>query len=129
MENNVGGIDSLIHNVKNFNYKAVISSIKEYNCSWIELGVFFASGVVFGFFVKKYFETVILCILFSCAILGVLYYFDFININWIEIKSSMGVDTIPNFGQVALDMFEYLKLHVLHVVFVVIGFIIGYKVG
>jgi uncharacterized membrane protein (Fun14 family) len=97
----------------------------------IDIGIYGAIGFIVGFLLKKYSEYFIACVLFVGSLM-LLQQFEYITIaiNTAKIHEVLGIPSIPlmNIGYSSLVV-EWMKSHVPASASVVVGFLIGMKVG
>lgn len=95
----------------------------------IELCTIMGIGFFVGFLFKKYSRLVLAALIIF--ILGVLALekFNLLAVQWINVKSLLGVQTNTSVGTLFDSYIVWLKAHLLSVISGFIGFLVGYRVG
>jgi len=97
----------------------------------IDVGVYGAIGFIIGFLLKKYSEYFISLALLLIAIV-VLQQFDYISLsfNAAKIHDALGLQGMPMSADACGSLFwEWVKSHVISSSSLLVGFLIGLKVG
>lgn len=95
----------------------------------IELVTIMGVGFFVGFLFKKYSRLVLAAlILFILGVL-ILENFNLVSVQWLNVKSLLGVQPHTSVGGLFDTYIVWLKTHLLSVVSGFIGFLVGYRVG
>ncbi|MGE0206849.1 MAG: FUN14 domain-containing protein [Candidatus Babeliales bacterium] len=94
-----------------------------------EYGIACGGGFLVGFLVKRYARPVILTALVVSALLLGLNYFEIITINWVAVKEFIGMTPSANFEGFFQEYWEWASTHAVTVIFGILGFVVGYKIG
>lgn len=95
----------------------------------IEAIAYLCVGFFAGFFVKKFAKEVILCLVILFFSLFLLDHFHLITIDWNKIREFTGISPADTIGELLKNYYAWLKLNIVLVISVVVGFLIGYKLG
>ena len=93
----------------------------------------FAMCAIAGFFVgilfKRYFNTLLIIIAAIIVLLIGLEYLKFVMVNWSTIYTFIGLPANTTIGSLFSMLLNYIRTHIFLFFSVLIGFIIGYKLG
>ncbi len=92
----------------------------------IEIGLFGGAGFVIGFLLKK-FGKIIAFLIAAVVILGILHQLNIISIslNWAKIQEIFGIQSSSLDNAAITSYGDWIKNHLLQVLFFVIGFVLG----
>jgi len=123
---------SLIESFKNaIHPEAIANKIGMDKDTLVDISLYGAIGFIFGFLIKKYSEYFIAFLLLAIAVV-VLQHFDYVSfsINTPKIQELLGLEpmilTNDSYGVI---FFEWIRSNVAGSVSLLVGFLIGLKVG
>lgn len=126
-------LNTFFENIKKlwneFNLKTWTENIGGASAQAVEAAVYFCLSFAIGFFCKKYFKVIFLCIIFSFFVIKALEYGNFLTIDWAMIKTSMGITPTTDINTLINHGFDWIKTHLLLFITTVVGFLVGYKLG
>ncbi len=120
---------SFMGTIKSLNPRVLYRNIQLMNINWVDLGTFFASGILFGFLCKRYLKDVITWLLVCLVLVILLDYVGIVSIKWETIQGVLGVSPAATVDAWLQSGFAWVKCNVIFVISFVIGFTIGIKVG
>lgn len=97
--------------------------------SLIEIATYCGIGFLLGFLVKRYGRVVVTIMISLAVIFGILSYLQIISIDWVQIRSLMGIDESASLDTLFQTIVTWIKDHVKIVVSALFGFFVGYKAG
>ena len=95
----------------------------------IEAAVYFGLYFGIGFLCKKYFQLLLVCGIFAAFSILALEYLKFLTLDWVSIKSSLGISAGMDFNAIITHCFDWIKAHMLLFIASTVGFLVGYKLG
>lgn len=121
-----GWVDSMKSSLSNF-----ITSMTESKAVIAETLAYFAAGFAVGFLAKRYLRQLFIVIVVSIIVIKGLEYAGVgtVALNWSRVKELTGVSTTDTLGAVAQAYLAWLQMHIRQTVAVVVGFLVGTKVG
>jgi uncharacterized membrane protein (Fun14 family) len=96
---------------------------------FVELATYFAIGFFTGFLFKKYARYLIISLILLALALKYMESSGLITLHWDKIQSVVTVNQTGGFEQLYHVAVEWVKAHVSLSISLVVGFIVGYKVG
>lgn len=126
-------VSTFIENIKKlwneFDLKAWAETVGGTSADAVEAAVYFGLSFGIGFFFKKYFKFVFLCLIIAAFLIKALEYGNFLIIDWQMIKTSLGITPTTDINTMINQGFDWIKNHLLLFVTTVVGFLVGYKLG
>lgn len=127
------GLEGIVETVKghwyNFNLKEWTQKIGGNSAMALEAAVYFVGSFFFGLLFKKYFKYVLLSIVITGGILLFMQHTNMIVMNHENMRVFFGLDPQTD-ANTLINMFvEWVKNNVLLAVAVLVGFILGFKLG
>ena len=119
---------TLMENIKNLNFKGILSNIEAYHFNWMHMGLFGAIGFFAGLLCKKYLKMFLVSFVVGVALILVLEY-SFHIISWETVNTMLGNDPAQVVNGCVQNILAYAKQNVSLVVVGIIGFFVGYQVG
>lgn len=110
----------------------VVNWLLALNISWpmvVEVAVSGFIGFVAGILARKIGRHFVFIVIGSIIIALVLQYFNFITIEWLEIKRALGVQAHQTAGDVINYYTTILKKRLPSTIAALLGFLIGYRIG
>lgn len=107
----------------------LIKSFDQKSSKLIEIASFLAIGFFSGLLLKKYFKNTLLLILAIIFFIILSNYYDLININWNRLHLITGISGNDSIASVLEHFTKYFKNNMATSLTLLIGFIIGYKIG
>lgn len=95
----------------------------------MQAGLYGLIGFLTGFFVKRYFQYVLISCIVVIAVYVVLDNFEAITVDWTKIQHMTGIDPDQSLSEVLASIISYLRVHWLTALLAVIGFAVGYSIG
>lgn len=97
----------------------------------IQAGIYFCISFGIGYFLKKYFKTIILSLLISAIIIKGMEYYKLLEIDWNVVKNLLGVtpDKKDPLTLLLQNLVEWIKNNVIIAIASFVGFILGYRIG
>lgn len=121
IKNFVSGIKQ---NIENFLSKSNITS-----SDIIRLVSCFGIGFLLGLFLKRYVKYFVIFLIAAVLLLSVLHYFNFIVIQYAYIKNILGFSETETFDAMMSHMLTAMRIHVIEIGCVILGCLLGFKVG
>jgi uncharacterized membrane protein (Fun14 family) len=121
--------NSFMDTLRNFNFKSVLNTLKLMNINWVEVGTFFAGGILAGFLFRRYFKDVVTWLLIILVIVVLLDYAGIIAIRWDTVQGVVGTSPTETLDALFQSALVWIKRNVPLVISLVIGFTVGIKVG
>jgi len=105
---------------------------KRFNLSFtnlIEVASYLSIGFISGFLIKKYGRYVV-CILFIAGLsICILAYLNVATIDWVKARVVLGISNTQTLDGLWQLYTTWIKEHILAAVSIVVGFLIGYRIG
>jgi uncharacterized membrane protein (Fun14 family) len=97
----------------------------------IEIITFFIGGIAAGFLAKRYFKHVIIAIVLLVVLLKGMEHFGITTVvfNWARMKELTGVGPRDTVSDIVHTYAYWLKTHIPVTIGVVVGFLLGLKIG
>lgn len=95
----------------------------------IYLVSYFGIGFLCGLLLKHYVKYFILFLVFAILLLSTLHYFEFIVINEAHVKAVLGFSETETFNTIIASFMIIIRTYVIEVGVVVLGCLLGFKVG
>ncbi len=105
---------------------------KRFNLSFnnlVEIAAYLSIGFISGFLIKKYGRYVVCIVLVTGACIWGLAYLKVITIDLMKAKAILGISETQTVESLWNIYGIWIKEHILAAVSIVIGFVIGYRVG
>jgi uncharacterized membrane protein (Fun14 family) len=112
-----------------FDIKKLSESIGGSSAEAVEAAIYFCLSFGAGFCIKKYFKIIFICLVFSFITIKVLEYTHFLTVDWVALKALVGINGTDDFNVIINRCFDWIKEHLLLFISIVIGFLVGYKLG
>lgn len=116
-----------------FDLKAVSEKIGGSSAQAVEAIIFFGLSFAAGLVFKKYLKIIFVSSIIAALLVFALHYNNMVTIDWSALKGLFGftpeveVQTIAK--TIGMNLIDWVKLNVLATVTVVIGFLLGYRLG
>ncbi len=116
-----------------FDLKTMSAKIGGSSAQAVEAIIFFALSFAAGLVFKKYLKIIFISSVIAALLVAALHYNSMVTIDWSALKGFFGftpevdVQTIAKI--MALNLIDWVKLNILATVTVVIGFLLGYRLG
>lgn len=127
------GLDSIVESVKGhwygFDLKAWTQKVGGDSALALEAAIYFVGSFFFGFLFKKYFSYVLLSIVITVGILLFMQHNQMISINHETMRSFFGLNPHTDVSSLIGMLIEWIKNNVLLSVAVLVGFVLGFKLG
>lgn len=95
----------------------------------VQAAVYFGLSLAIGYLFKKYFKFVFVCLLVAAFTIKALEFGQFLVIDWVAIKTTLGLSTATDFNTVLNMWFAWIRKNLLLFIASVVGFLVGYKLG
>ena len=95
----------------------------------VEAALYFVLSFASGYLFKKYFKIVFISLIVTVFVIKALEYGHFLTIDWMAIKTFLGLDGASDFNTIVNRCFDWIKDHLLLFISAVVGFLVGYKLG
>ncbi len=95
----------------------------------IEAAVYFALSFSIGFLFKKYCKFVVVCLVVTACLIKIGEYNQFLTIDWAAIKTCLGLTPDTDLNTLMNHGCDWIKNNVVLFVAIIIGFLVGYKLG
>lgn len=117
---------TLIQDIKNFDFIAIITKIKSYHCDWNQLGVSLLIGLFSGFLFKRYLKSFLGLVISGIVLIYILQYYGVITLDWARVHVLTGVEPTH---EAAFDFvasgWEWIHAHKVISFIWGLGFLIG----
>ena len=120
----------LVDNVAEQAPNAFVEKFKSSQNIMVDIALYGGIGFLTGFFMKKY-STAVVFLILTVLLFYVLQSINFITINWPIIHASFGIESSTMLSSDGLSLFlmEWVKGNLISAVSVILGFLIGLKMG
>ncbi len=126
-------VNMVFENIKKlwnqFDVKKIAESIGGSSAEAVEAAIYFCLSFGTGFFFKKYFKIICICLVFSLISIKALEYAKFLTVDWVALKAFIGISSGDDFNVITNRCFDWIKDHLLLFISMAIGFLVGYKLG
>ncbi len=130
-------VASFMDQIKNFwnsfDLKAISAKIGGSSAQAVEAIIFFGLSFAAGLVFKKYLKIIFISSIIAALLVFALHYNNMVTIDWSALKGLFGftpeveVQTIAK--TMGMNLIEWVKLNILPTVTIVIGFLLGYRLG
>jgi len=112
------------------NWYEIVSSYFEGYPAWaVEVAVFGVGALVLGFLCKTVGRYLFFAGVAAALLLVVLSHMQVVSINMMQVKQFLGIQDIASLQDLGTVLVEWGKVHVIAVVSLIFGFILGWKLG
>ncbi|MCL4380192.1 hypothetical protein M1466_01715 [Candidatus Dependentiae bacterium] len=94
-----------------------------------QLVIYGLGSIALGFFIKRYFQFVLVSIVVVVITYLLLENVEAITIDWARLQELVGINAQQSVGELATELMLLLRQHWLVVLVSVLGFVIGYSIG
>ncbi len=123
------GLDSVKKFWQEFDIKKWSEQIGGSSAEAVEAAIYFCLSFAVGFLFKKYFKFIFACLFTALILIIILDYGQFLTIDWNAIKAFFGIGAATDVNTVLNQFFDWIKNHILLFIAIVVGFLVGYKLG
>ncbi len=120
---------SLIDYVKNGDVSGSVQYIKDLNFDWIAMAILFAAGILAGFLCKRYLKKIVVLCVVSLGAVIALEYVGLVTVQWDIIHGVVGTTPQEAFEAFRCGIIGWTKNNIPSAVSLIVGFLIGVKVG
>lgn len=112
-----------------FNGSWLAQHIDLSTCSVLQMLSYTGGGFVTGFILKRYAAILLTALVAVILALWWLSSWSAVSINWVTLKTSIGLDATATFDSIVRDVIVWIPNNKLLTVCTLLGFLIGYKIG
>ncbi len=95
----------------------------------VEIVAYLGIGFIGGFLIKKYGRYVVCVVLVTGVCIWGLVYLKIITVDWVEAKAVLGISQTQTVESLWNIYSIWIKEHILAAASIILGFVIGYRVG
>ena len=112
------------------NWYEIVSGHFEGYPTWaVEVGIFGVGALVLGFLCKTIGRYLFFAVIAAALLLFALSYTHVVSINMLQVKQFLGIQDIASLQDLGTVLLAWGRVHVVAVISLVVGFILGWKLG